>query len=132
MLESTSERDNDQVVSRWADRTQKSDAYNVLMVDQLWIWTNYQVKPTGDSRGASSNEDDLVNGVQYVVTCFPSLTGISQPGSKSLHDLRAMVLDRKRNRRDLIKSTADLISRVLETCFNIFDKLQDAEMLRFF
>jgi hypothetical protein len=40
-LRSTAERDHDQVVSRWVRPYSKMDNYNILMVDQLWLWVIY-------------------------------------------------------------------------------------------
>jgi hypothetical protein len=39
MLDNTKERDIDQVVSRSSQRVKSEPRLNILMVDQLWLWS---------------------------------------------------------------------------------------------
>lgn len=47
------------------------------------------------------------------------------------NDLRGSILSPNGGKRDSIKSISDLVSRILETCCNPFDRLQDVETLQF-
>lgn len=146
MLEDTKERDIDQVVSRWAQTVKSEDRHNILMVDQLWLWTTCQ-KPatpsTLDTKVESSSQEDqgYLSGRRksgdeqrdcFVISCFPSRTGTGHLFNQTLDDLRLLVLDPNRRKRDPIRKPEDLISRILETCCSVFDRLQDVDMLRFF
>ncbi|KAF2108367.1 hypothetical protein BDV96DRAFT_264521 [Lophiotrema nucula] len=116
MLESTSERDQDQVVSRWARRVRKQMTHNILMVDQLWIW---QCMMPGR------------NGLSAIVTAFPGRTGVGSSTERTYDDLRARVLARSGSRKYPIQGPHHLVGRILATCFGLFDDLQGQDMLRF-
>ncbi|KAI8934166.1 hypothetical protein NX059_008919 [Plenodomus lindquistii] len=121
MLETTKDRDQDQVVSRWSQKIKSQARHNVIMVDQLWLF------------GASQRQSSTAGQSEpYVITCFPNRTGTGHGYHRSLDDLRHLVLDPSHRRRSPITKPEDLVSRVLETCCGIFDRMQNAEMLRFF
>jgi len=145
MLENTHERDIDQVVSRWSQNVKSAERHNILMVDQLWLWTC--PKPRKPEPGLTilgeacqhAHNDEGRTGkspdrskVDYVVSCFPSRTGSGHLSKKSSDDLRLRVLDPNSRKRDPIRQPEGLISRILETCCSAFDRMQDADMLRFF
>lgn len=143
MLESTKERDADQVVSRWALNVKDEADHNILMVDQLWLWTakldvnHSSIKTRGWVGNESHNKQSDGNlpvdaRRSLVVSCFPSRTGAKHPLQQHADDMRRQVLDPVQKKRDPIRETEDLISGIMETCFNNFDRLQDTEMLRFF
>jgi hypothetical protein len=143
MLESTQERDKDQVVSRWYQRVKGQSRHNILMVDQLWLWTSWKRSPKTtfkDIATAAKKQQQLGNNAEgqklpkdrYVISCFPSRTGTKNTLHRTLDDLRQFVLDPHGRKRDPIQRPEDLISRILQTCFGTFDRLQDAESLRFF
>ncbi|KAF1942382.1 hypothetical protein EJ02DRAFT_345695 [Clathrospora elynae] len=145
MLENTKERDIDQVVSRWSLAVKSETRHNILMVDQLWLWTTLQNPLTPsitDSRvgvrtqGGQGHDNQEIpqedSRERYVISCFPSRTGTGHLSHQTIDDLRLLVLDPNRRKRDPIRKPEDLISRILETCCSVFDRLQDAEMLRFF
>jgi Mg2+ and Co2+ transporter CorA len=138
MLESTQERDDDQVVTRWAAKKGLEDLHNILMVDQLWLWTLSQ----GDelqSRERKGQEGDNIDKTEsnerhkskFVISCFPSRTGASHT-HRTMDDLRRLVLDPHRRRRNPVRKPEHLISRILETCLSIFDRLQKIPELHFF
>jgi Mg2+ and Co2+ transporter CorA len=145
MLESTQERDIDQVVSRWAHNVIQEQHHNILMVDQLWLWIGQHRETAAPGeiemeelrrrdRGSDRERErspDRSNS-HYVVTCFPNRTGSGQPSHRTLDDLRLRVLDPNSRKRDPIHRPEDLVSRILETCCNTFDRMQDVQMLRFF
>lgn len=116
MLESTRDRDADQVVSRWALNVKKMQIHNILMVDQLWLWTTREENAKFD----------------YIISSFPGRIGVSQSIHSSIDDLWSSVLVPENGRRDPICKTEELVSRVLETCFDSFGKLHGSDMLRFF
>jgi Mg2+ and Co2+ transporter CorA len=139
MLESTQERDIDQVVSRWSENVRSEARHNILMVDQLWLWTacrgddiQYDEKSRQD--GGNKDEKTAVERPKnnYVISCFPSRTGAGYSPHRTLDDLRLLVLDPYHGKRDPIREPEHLISRILETCCSVFDRLQDSEVLRFF
>ncbi|KAF2846288.1 hypothetical protein T440DRAFT_406141 [Plenodomus tracheiphilus IPT5] len=121
MLSNTKDRDQDQVVSRWCQNVKHQSRHNLLMVDQLWLWKASQSHPS--IAGQSET---------YVITCFPSRTGTGHGYQRSLDDLRHLVLDPSHRKRSPISKPEDLVSRVLESCCSVFDRMQNAEMLRFF
>lgn len=145
MLESTHDRDIDQVVSRWAHNVAQQPRHNILMVDQLWLWKGQKSKvmETGEaemeqlrrrddsSDRARRRSPDRSRG-HYVVSCFPNRTGSSEISHRNLDDLRLRVLDPNSHKRDPVRQPEDLVSRILETCCNAFDRMQDVQMLRFF
>jgi hypothetical protein len=146
MLDNTKERDIDQVVSRWSQTVKSAPRHNILMVDQLWLWSTCQ-KPstpgvTESKTGARTKSDQsYINGHEtpneesqdrYVISCFPSRTGTGHHSHHTTDDLRLLVLDPSRRKRDPIRNAEDLTSRIIETCCSVFDRLQDAEMVRFF
>ncbi|KAJ3535709.1 hypothetical protein NM208_g7028 [Fusarium decemcellulare] len=92
MLDSTEDRDNDQVALRWA---RSSDSAPILMIDQLWLWA-------------------MGNGT--VLTCFPNTW---EPNEKfSLrHKLSAELVNKSRNP---ILSTEDLIHFILRNSIEFF------------
>lgn len=145
MLESTHDRDIDQVVSRWAHNVVQQPRHNILMVDQLWLWKGQKnsAMETGEAemeqlrqrdnssdRGRGRSPDG--NKGYYVVSCFPSRTGSGEISHRTLDDLRPRVLDPNSHKRDPVRQPEDLVSRILETCCNAFDRMQDVQMLRFF
>lgn len=140
MLENTKERDMDQVVSRWCQRVKSEARHNILMVDQLWLWTT-NFKPPGSNINTNTTSShaeakqkhehqSLASAAHdcFVITCFPSRTGTD----RSMDDLRRLVLDPSHRRREPIRSRNQLISRILESCSSVFDRLQITDMLRFF
>ncbi|KAI4660855.1 uncharacterized protein J4E79_005423 [Alternaria viburni] len=146
MLDNTKERDIDQVVSRWAQNMKSEARHNILMVDQLWLWSTHQ-KPSpykaqdkvseirtnreqmGVNNGSKLDEEPQDH---YVISCFPSRTGTGQHAHRVMDDLRLLVLDPTHRKRHPIRKPEDLTSRILETCCSVFDRLLDAEPLRFF
>lgn len=134
MLESTTDRDKDQVVSRWARDIKKEFYHNVLMVDQLWLWTarDQYDSQRSDAIGSPVRMRPPKDTPEYIVSSFPDRTSTEHSNYGFIDDLRSIVLSPEQKRRDPIRNTEDLVSRILETCFNIFDRLQKTEMLRFF
>jgi Mg2+ and Co2+ transporter CorA len=138
MLKSTQERDDDQVVTRWAAKDGLKDPHNILMVDQLWLWTLSQgdeVQSSERKERESDNCDETEpverHKSRFVISCFPSRTGASHT-YRTMDDLRRLVLDPHRRRRDPVRRPEHLISRILETCLSLFDRLQEIPELRFF
>lgn len=145
MLESTHERDIDQVVSRWAQNVKSAPNHNILMVDQLWLWIGrdrntaapgeiememLRRRDRSSDRGRRQSPNS--NRTQYVVSCFPNRTGSGQVSHRALDDLRLRVLNPNSQKRDPIRQPEDLVSRILETCCSVFDRMQDVEWLRFY
>jgi hypothetical protein len=67
MLDNTKERDIDQVVSRWCQTVKSEPRHNILMVDQLWLWSTCQRPSTpgvADHKFTSrpKGEQSYVNG----------------------------------------------------------------------
>ncbi|KAJ4305759.1 Glutamate--tRNA ligase mitochondrial [Kalmusia sp. IMI 367209] len=141
MLESTHERDIDQVVSRWAQNVRSEPRHNILMVDQLWLWIGQTPEnaPPGElemeklrRRDHNRERSPDRSKVQYIISCFPNRTGSGLVSHRTLDDLRLRILDPSSRKRDPIRRPEDLVSRILETCCSAFDRMQDVEMLRFF
>ena len=146
MLESTTERDIDQVVSRWSQAVKSRQRHNILMVDQLWLWNASQIcstpgilegKSQPDPKGVESGikaegNADVEFENHYIISCFPSRTGTGHLTQQIIDDIRLLVLDPIGRKRDPIRRPDDLISRIMETCCSAFDRLQDADTLRFF
>ncbi|KAL7776684.1 hypothetical protein CFE70_007102 [Pyrenophora teres f. teres 0-1] len=146
MLESTTERDIDQVVSRWSKALKSRQRHNILMVDQLWLWNTSKQYSThevaeskwkGDTRGDGSYSNAERNMAEeldhrYVISCFPSRTGTGHLTQRIIDDIRLLVLDPIGRKRDPIRRPEDLVSRIMETCCSAFDRLQDEDTLRFF
>jgi hypothetical protein len=146
MLDNTKERDIDQVVSRWCQTVKSEPRHNILMVDQLWLWSicerpstpgvadhKFTPRPKGEQSYVNGREGPTAASQdRYVISCFPSRTGTGHLSHRTTDDLRLLVLDPSRQKRDPIRKPEDLISRIIETCCSVFDRLQDAEMLRFF
>ncbi|KAF2106882.1 hypothetical protein BDV96DRAFT_654214 [Lophiotrema nucula] len=114
MLSSTALRDEDQVVTRWANRDlphgDQNVPHNILMVDQLWLW---QFKDKED--------------VEYVISSFPDRAGVDTAYDDNL---RQVVLEPRDGRRP-ISSSADLAFRIFGACSNVFDRGKNEELLRF-
>ncbi|KAF2274003.1 uncharacterized protein EI97DRAFT_142312 [Westerdykella ornata] len=85
MLGNTRERDTDQVVSRWAHNVKNMHLHNILMVDQLWLWSTRR----------AGNFD-------YVISSFPGRIGVGQSSHPSIDDLWCSVLVPENERRDPI------------------------------
>ncbi|KAF1965932.1 hypothetical protein BU23DRAFT_334788 [Bimuria novae-zelandiae CBS 107.79] len=145
MLESTHERDIDQVVSRWAQTVIQEPRHNILMVDQLWLWVGQNREPAAPgeiememlrrrdhSSDRAGERSPHRHSEHYVVSCFPNRIGSGQLSYRTLDDLRLRVLDPSSRKRDPIHQPEDLVSRILETCCSTFDRMQDVQMLRFF
>lgn len=141
MLENTKDRDIDQVVSRWCRTVKAETRHNILMVDQLWLWNvnpSTRVAENADSKTSTpkiENHDPVADREyldRYVISCFPNRTGTGHLFHRSLDDLRRLVLNLDHRKRVRIRTPEDLVSRILETCCGVFDRMQDAEMLRFF
>jgi len=152
MLDSTVARDASQVVSRWFPGRDPNCPHNILMVDQLWLWTicgsQLPVSGTGMNRqhiheGTLSAEnrprEDTTTKPQqhYVISSFPSRHesrsqyGQTNDDRPTYDDLRGLVLDPIGRKREPINWIGDLVSRILEACCSIFDKSQDVETLQF-
>lgn len=131
MLSNTDKRDVDQVVSRWACRIKDEPVHNILMVDQLWLWkanSDVTYDPTG-ALGATRNNRKC----DYIVSCFPGRAGAGDSTQQRWVDnLRHAVLLPRNKQRDPILQSRELVSRILTTCFDGFDRLQSAESVRFF
>lgn len=111
MLASTEEKDKDQVMSRWAERTLKPPRHehNILMVDQLWLWIIPSDKKCRD----------------LIISSFPDREGVNP---KYVDRLERSVLNKQQHP---IKCTADLFSRIVVICSNALDRCQGDEMLQF-
>lgn len=117
MLSDTGQRDSDQVVTRWARNYLKIRDHNILMVDQLWLW----VVAGDQDKGILPN----------VVTCFPERHGVE---SGPLDDLRRNIMGSNMGNRQSIlpiQTTADLVSRIVSTCSDVFSWSQKEELVRF-
>lgn len=144
MLPNTSARDDDQVVTRWAN-THGMHNHNVIMVDQLWLWWTLPTSSTVASKrptdkiqsGASSSpgRNSLVQSytqshsvdsapLPYLISAFPDRIGAGAHGVGIPSDLRSLVLDPVRGRRLPITRPGDLLERILATCFGVLDKLE--------
>jgi hypothetical protein len=146
MLDNTKVRDTDQVVSRWCQEVKSELRHNIFMVDQFWLWSTCQRPSTPgvfDHKVASRPESEqsyvsrrdgpnTASQDRYVISCFPSRTGTGHVSHRTTDDLKLLVLDPSRRKRDPIRKPEDLTSRIIETCCSVFDRLQDAEMLRLF
>jgi hypothetical protein len=141
MLESTADRDRDQVVSRWVQTETKDIRHNILMVDQLWLWKSRPTRhdsrisesrdaktTTNTSQGSEATTNQLHK--SFIVTSFPNRSGASPKVKQD--NLRVLVLDPISGKRDVIQNPQDLISRILEICCSAFDRLQEEDLLRFF
>jgi len=117
MLSDTQQRDADQVVTRWARDYLKIHNHNILMVDQLWLWVI-----AGDPQQ---------NILPSVVTCFPERHGVE---SGPLDDLRRNIMGSNMgnsNSTQPIRTTADLVSKIVSTCSDVFSWSQKEELVRF-
>jgi hypothetical protein len=131
MLSNTNQRDGDQVVSRWACNVKDEQVHNILMVDQLWLWM--ADRNVRYARGQSSDTEKLSKTCDYVISCFPGRTGAGESTQQRwVDDLRQAVLLPRNKQREPILQPRDLVSRILTTCFDGFDKLQSSESVRFF
>ena len=112
MLSDTAERDDNQVVARYALTHNGSlsepieDNYNILMVDQLWLWC---------MKGNNEEPDTIISS-------FPTREG-AVPTPED--DLEGVVL--KSKNRSSISNTVDLISRILTVCCSTLDRHQDCD-----
>ena len=116
MLPNTKRRDRDQVVTRWA-KSKHEETHNIVMVDQLWLW-QFQDEDSTD----------------IIISSFPDCTGVNSRSSKSarsMDKLRDLILDPIGNMRNPVRSSIDLIFRIIATCSNIFDRCQEIEPLQF-
>lgn len=122
MLNDTSFRDKDQVVSRWVrrqdqprnQRLKANKSHNILMVDQLWLWF---IKGQG-------NEPDTV------ITSFPSHQG----ADSTVADYYARKVLEEQD-RDPVSSTSELIARIMTVCCSTLNRHQDmpsTQFLQFF
>ncbi|GAB7332487.1 hypothetical protein MBLNU13_g04281t1 [Cladosporium sp. NU13] len=117
MLSDTGQRDADQVVTRWARDYLKIRDHNILMVDQLWLWV------------IAGDQDKNI--LPSVVTCFPERHGVE---SGPLDDLRRNIMGSNMGNRQSIlpiQTTADLVSRIVSTCSDVFSWSQKEELVRF-
>lgn len=138
MLSSISDRDKDQVVSRWAKREwrrvreglgqhrrETTVQHNILMVDQLWLWL---------IPGPTYSDPDTI------ITSFPVRTRVQVPLSVSMEetsaevdDLQAAVLRRENlHPRDDIRDTDGLVSRILTVCCRTLDRHQQINTVKFY
>ena len=117
MLSDTGQRDADQVVTRWARDYLNVSDHNILMVDQLWLWV------------IAGDQDKNI--LPSVVTCFPERHGVE---SGPLDDLRRNIMGSNMGNRQSIlpiQTTADLVSRIVSTCSDVFSWSQKEELVRF-
>jgi len=132
MLPDTSERDRDQVVTRWVMRKLEQakkevvtassrgiqvPKHNILMVDQLWLWW---------IPARNDGEADIV------ISSFPKREGVRVKGSRAVDDLQAAVL-RSRNihQRTVIEDTTALLARILTVCSSTLDRHQAIKNVEF-
>lgn len=127
MIDTASHGDQDQVVLRWA-RGKSQRNHNILMVDQLWMWTG----------GTAENEEDpcgiLLDGTTatpFVITAFPDRLGTVSKGARSPSDLKELVLNVLVPNGRPIVSPHDLMGRILEVCFGVLDKFEASNALCF-
>jgi hypothetical protein len=112
MLNDTVHRDNNQVVARYALNHSKSlpqpveDNYNILMVDQLWLWC---------IKGNNGEPNTIISS-------FPTREG-AKPTPED--GLERNVL--KSKRRSPIFNTVDLMSRILTMCSMTLERHQDCD-----
>jgi hypothetical protein len=119
MLNDTSYRDRDQVVSRWvqrpslprAQRREAKDSHNILMVDQLWIWI---------LKGHKSEDPDTV------ITSFPRRKGARWI---EMDDIATNIL--KSKDRDPIFKTIDLLSRIITMCCQTLGRHENVASIQF-
>lgn len=120
----TKRRDQDQVVSRWANSHNRG-TYNILMVYQLWLWNT---RLTRLQKTAESESSDIIP--CFIVSSFPERSG-TESQATHFDDLRKMVLEPDQGIRGPIRCADDLTNRILETCFSTLDKFQVHKSLRF-
>lgn len=131
MLRCTARWDQDQVVSRWARRWARRERvhiHNILMVDQLWLWMH----SLGQSPAQASTQASSKYRPEYVITAFPERTEADYLNRGCSEDIKSQVLASNKRLREPICTMRDLGTRILFTCFNVFDRFQDRETLQFF
>ncbi|KAL1847387.1 hypothetical protein VTK73DRAFT_10370 [Phialemonium thermophilum] len=111
-LKDTSDRDTDQVVSRWIRKLNRSGGEssgrsNILMVDQLWLW---YIKKTDE------NQADVV------ITSFPNRDSMESK-------LDDMLLNDKN--RDPFFCTGDLVAQIMTECCKTLSLDREDPALRF-
>ncbi|KAF2095135.1 hypothetical protein NA57DRAFT_79621 [Rhizodiscina lignyota] len=122
MLENTQSRDTDQVASRWArNELGQGVPHNILMVDQLWLWVIR-------AKDKSKSIPDIVVSSFPDRTSYPDTAGL--PPNKD-DNLQWNVLNDRPEQRNPIRTTMDLVSQIVATCSNIFDRTQNAALLKF-
>ena len=133
MLADTANRDADQVVARRAkkehhenrgvysestDGSTENFEYNILMVDQLWLWF---IRPASDSK-------DL----PIVITSFPSRQGVKGKNTRIIDNLRGNVLQSlPGHTQETILSPGSLISQILTVCCRTLDRHQHIRSMQF-
>src|ERR1700712_1013150 len=112
MLRDTYHRDNNQVVARYALEHgmllpgPPEDNYNILMVDQLWLWC---------VKGKEGEPDTIISSLPTREGAVPT----AEDG------LERNVL--KSRSRSSIFSTVDLISRIITVCCMTLDRHRDCD-----
>lgn len=131
MLENTAEHDQSQVVSRWSQKDDPVAQHNILMVYQLLLWA-FSIDHSGLKGEVIQSEEEWLPPSGYIVTSFPGRTGAGRTPRQKHDDLTLQVLEPNGRKCSPISRPADLVSRILETCCGIFDRLHEVEELRFF
>lgn len=111
-LTDTSDRDNDQVVSK--NTTSAKDGQKMIMVDQLWLWV---IEDDSDACKSS-----------IVFTCFPKN---DQEGSKNHADLQSSSLDSALGKLGDKSSAVELAALIVERAINVMLDFEGEESLRF-
>ena len=119
MLESTEDRDKSQVVARLAQNAKQKD-WNLVMVDQLWAW----VLPAW--QGIDENSEDKIP--ETIITCFPNRRGVEP----SIADIIYKRVLRENHPDGLeLRSSADVVARIVIECTSGLQRFQYPESLQF-
>ncbi|EAT87204.1 hypothetical protein SNOG_04813 [Parastagonospora nodorum SN15] len=91
-----------------------------------------RIDQSGLKREVIRSEEEWLPPGGYIVTSFPGRVGAGRTPRQKHDDLRLQILEPSGRKRNPISRPADLVSRILETCCAIFDRLHEVEELRFF
>lgn len=123
MLDTEAARDQDQVVARWA-QVKGQTAHKILMVDQIWIWTNTPRRTGEDPRDVMYDSLENVNQSpeQYLLTACPfSRSPQSSSNSAGVGHLLEALSNMKNWESGTTENleVASAISHLMTICFGV-------------